>query len=67
MQDWTVDEAHTISSVAERFQIDIRSARYYLMKYVDKGILCQITWEGNTYYAWRCWKRPFKALGVRVL
>jgi ribosomal protein S25 len=62
-----IEEAYTISSVSEYFGIDIRLARYYLMKFVDKGILCQITWDGNTYYALRCWKGPFKELGVKVL
>ena len=66
-REWEVDEAYTISTIAERFGIDIRLARYYLMRQVDKGVLCQITWEGSTYYAWRCWKRPFQDLGVKVL
>jgi hypothetical protein len=67
VKEWDLDEAHTISTIAELFVIDIRLARYYLMKLVDKGLLCQITWEGNTYYAHRCWKRVFQNLGVKVL
>ena len=62
-----VEECYTLTGIAEMFGIDIRNARYYLMKFVDKGHLCQITWEGNTYYALRCWKDPFKELGVKVL
>ena len=67
LNDWDLDEAHTITTIADIFGIDIRVARYYLMKHVDRGDLCQITWEGSTYYAWRCWRKPFQALGVKVL
>lgn len=67
VNEWKIEECYTITSVSEYFGIDIRLARYYLMKFVDKGILCQVTWEDNTYYAQRCWKGPFKELGVKVL
>jgi len=65
--DWTIDEAYMLSDVAEMFKIDIRLARYYLMRLVDKGVLCQIKWERNTYYAHACWRKPFLELGVKVL
>lgn len=67
VNDWTIDEAYTLSDVAEMFKIDIRLARYYLMRLVDEGILCQIKWERNTYYAHSCWRKPFRELGVKVL
>ena len=67
VKEWQIEEMYTITSMSEEFGIDIRLARYYLMKFVDKGVLCQITWDGNTYYALRCWKGPFKELGVKVL
>jgi len=67
VNDWTIDEAYTLSDIAEMFEIDIRLARYYLMRLVDKGVLCQIKWERNTYYAHSCWRKPFKELGVKVL
>jgi hypothetical protein len=66
-REWSIEEMYTITSIHEMFDIDIRLARYYLMKFVTKGYLCQITWEGNTYYALRCWKKPFQQLGVKVL
>ena len=65
--EWQLEECYTITGVSEEFGIDIRLARYYLMKFVDKGVLCQVTWEGNTYYALRCWRGPFRELGVKVL
>ncbi len=68
--DWDLSDAYTISDLALRFSIDIRLARYHLMKMVDNGILCQVKWGKNTYYLKRVWKRPFGRfahLGVRCL
>ena len=65
--DWDIDEAYTMTEVGERFGIGIRHARYYLMKWVDKGLLCQITIDDATYYAHKVWKYPFRALNVKVI
>ena len=64
---WDIDEAYTITEFGAIFGIDMRHARYYLMKWVDRGLLCQITIDDATYYALRPWKYPFKALGCKVL
>ncbi len=68
--DWSLGDVYTIGDLAGMFEIDIRLARYHLMKNVDRGILCQIKWEKNTYYLKKIWKKPFTRfvhIGVRIL
>lgn len=68
--EWELSDAYMIGDLGRMFNIDIRLARYHLMKSVDHGVLCQVKWEKNTYYLKREWKRPFERfthLGVKVL
>lgn len=69
-EEWDIDDMYTITNLAHRFTIDIRLARYYLMKLVDRGVLCQLKYKRYTYYMKRCWLEPFKRfryLGVKLL
>ena len=68
--EWDLGEVYVIGDLARMFGMDIRLARYHLMKNVDSGILCQVKWEKNTYYLKREWERPFSRfthIGVRLL
>lgn len=69
-EEWDIGEVYSISDVARRFMIDIRLARYHLMKAVDNGRLCQLKYQKSTYYLKREWKEPFErflVIGVRLL
>ena len=59
-EQWDVDEAYTIADFHELFGIDIRLARYYLVKLVDEGLLFYLRWNHNVYYAKSCWFGPFQ-------
>ncbi len=49
--EWEPDSVKTLVDVAERFDIDIRLAMYYLKKLVREGELCKIKNGHHTYYA----------------
>jgi hypothetical protein len=49
--EWEPDTIRTLADVAERFDIDIRLAMYYLKKLVREGRLCKIKIGRHTYYA----------------
>lgn len=58
---WDVDEAYSIVDFRELFGIDIRLARYYLVKLVDLGELFCIKWNGDVFYLKSYWLGPFEA------
>jgi predicted HTH transcriptional regulator len=67
---WKDNEAYTITDFAEIFEIEVRLARYYLMKMVDSGILIQLKYKGNTWYVKKHHRElftKFKHIGVRIL
>jgi hypothetical protein len=48
--DWPSDTVHTLRTLADLFHIPLRNVRYHAIKLVDEGYLCQIKFDGNTYY-----------------
>ena len=66
---WDCDTAYTLVDIAKELDdINIRLARYYLMRAVDKGDLCQVKWHGSTWYLLAVWKEVFSELPlIRVL
>ncbi len=58
--EWDIDEVYSIVDFRELFQIDIRLARYYLVKFVDEGRLFYLRWDNDVYYCKMCWYYPFK-------
>jgi hypothetical protein len=68
-QEWECDTAYTLTDIAIQLgDIDIRLARYYLMRAVDQGDLCRIKWHGSTWYLLAIWKEVFIELPfIRVL
>jgi len=68
--DWKEDEAYQIRDFADKFQIEVRLSRYYLMKMVDSGLLAQLKYKGSTWYVKREHRdkfKQFKFIGVRTL
>lgn len=59
-EQWDVDEAYTIVDFHEMFGIDVRLARYYLVKLVDEGLLFYLRWNYDVYYVKACWLGPFE-------
>jgi predicted HTH transcriptional regulator len=60
--NWDDDAVHTTRDLADHFKIEFRLARYHLMKLVDDGLLCQVKYEGNTWYLKRKYYDEFKEL-----
>lgn len=58
--DWEVDMAYSIVDFRELFDIDIRLARYYLVKFVDLGELFCLKWGRDVYYMKSYWQGPFE-------
>jgi hypothetical protein len=50
INDWPSDTIHTLRTLADLFDIPLRNVRYHAIKLVDEGYLCQIKFDGNTYY-----------------
>ena len=59
-EEWDIDEAYSMADFGELFHIDIRLARYYLVKYVDLGQLFCLKWNYDVYYLKSCWLGPFE-------
>jgi predicted HTH transcriptional regulator len=59
---WQEDDVHTTRDLTDYFQIEFRLARYHLVKMVDEGLLCQVKFEGNTWYFKRVHYAEFESL-----
>lgn len=46
-------QVYLVGHFAKMFKVSNQTARYHLIKHVDKGVLCMITYKGNVYYASR--------------
>jgi hypothetical protein len=67
--DWGDDAAYTTRYVADELSMQFRNARYHMMKLVDEGHLCQIKFEGRTWYLKRKHYSEFivfRKYGVKV-
>lgn len=64
---WDIDEMATLAHIARRYHIDIRLARYYLMREVRRGQLCRVKWGKRTYYMCADWREYMKYIGLRTL
>lgn len=60
---WDDDSVYTHSFFGNEFNIDLRLARYHLMKMVRHNLLCQIKYKNRTYYA----RRQYNADIFRML
>jgi hypothetical protein len=49
-EEWDDTFAYTPSDIAEILDCDPRLARYYLLKMIERGILCQLKYRRRTYY-----------------
>lgn len=59
---WLDDSVYTTRDLTDYFQIEFRLTRYHLVKMVDEGFLCQVKYDGNTWYFKRIHYDEFKAL-----
>jgi hypothetical protein len=67
---WGDDSVYTTRHVANKLGVPFRNARYHMMKLVDEGHLCQIKFEGSTWYLKRKHYPEFvvfRKFGVKVL
>lgn len=49
-EEWNDEFAYTPSDIADVLSCDPRLARYYLIKMVEQGKLCQLKYRRRTYY-----------------
>jgi hypothetical protein len=68
---WDDSKAYQIRDFADEFKIEIRLARYYLMKEVDHGDLMLVKYDGSTWYIKRNGNyerfKAFSWIGVKIL
>ena len=50
LNEWPAETVHTLRTLADHFALPLRNVRYHAIKLVDEGYLCQIKFDGNTYY-----------------
>lgn len=65
-KEWSIDDGLSIVDLEERFKINRRHVRYYLLKLLRQGYLCQIKIGRSTYYALPIWRSPFEELKGKV-
>ena len=66
---WEEDHVHAQGDFTPLFSIDSRHCRYHLVKMVEEGLLCSVSYKNRVYYV----KpqnaqifRQFKHIGVKV-
>lgn len=67
---WDVHKVYDPKYFEKLFNMTNREVRYYLDKYVTKGVLCRVKIESNVYYAKSEWfeilKKYNKLDGIKV-
>jgi len=66
---WNEDEVYVQGDFTYLFGIDSRHARYHLLKLVEAGVLCSVSYKGRVYYMKRQHRNVFRQLeyiGVKV-
>lgn len=62
-EKWGENDVHSQGDFVHLFSIDSRHSRYYLLKLVEEGVLCKVTYGGRVYYMKRRHQDVFKQFG----